>query len=631
MATPLFSVGGLVSGLDTNAIVSQLMQLERTPIVRLRSRQAAYRAKIDAWGTVRTRLSAIATAADRLKDAAGLRAFGAAASSDPGVVQVTATGEVEPGSLSFTVERLAARHQVASAASFPGSEAVVGAGTLTITRGTASFQVTTTPTTTLAELARQIDALGAGVRATVVSVDGTSSRLLLAAEATGADAAFSVSGTQAGLTAFDVVEQGVDAQLRVGSGAGALTVTRASNTIDDLIPGVRLTLKATSAAPVTVTAERDADGVVSAVKGLVDGLNQAISTLKDLTRYDPASKKAGALQGDPEAWRLLMDLQTAVSEAIVGPGGTRTSASAIGITLNRDGTFSLNEAALRDALRSDFDAVVGLLARTGTASDPRLSFSYATDATRAGTYAVVLTRAAEVPAVTGVPYAPPAADETFGITVGSLTATVTVGAGSTLGQAIEAINAALRAAGITTVVASDTGSGSIRLAGTRYGSKATFTVADDDAFGLNGTFVGVDAAGTIDGQAASGAGRVLTASTGNAAGLQVRVTAGAEEVAAAGGSLDLGSIVYTEGAVGRLSRVLAAARSVGGLVDLATDRWRSQVSLIDDQIGAIERRLELREAELRRRFSAMETTLSGLTAQANWLAAQLPGLAGGGS
>lgn len=631
MATPLFSVGGLVSGLDTDGIVRQLMQLERTPIVRLQTRQAAYRAKIDAWGTVRTRLAAVRAAVDRLKQASDLRALGTASSSDETVVRAQVTGEVAPAGLSFTVDRLATRHQVASAGSFSGPGAAVGAGTLTITRGTTSFEVTTTASTTLQQLADEINALDAGVHATVVSVDGTSHRLLLAAEDSGADAAFTVSGTQAGLATFDVVEQGVDAQLTVGSGAGALTVTRPSNTIEDLLAGVKLTLQATSTAPVTVSVERDVEGVAAAVEGLIEEVNRAITTLQDLTRYDPGSKRAGALQGDPSAWRLLMDLRSAVSDRVSGLGGTRTSASSVGITLSRDGTFTVNGTALREALREDFEAVVGVLARTGTASDVRASFAYATDATLPGTYAIVLTQAAEAPEVTGTVYAAPTADETFTVTVGSAVATVTVAAGSTLEQAIRAINDALEAAGITTVVASDAGSGAIRLAGTRYGSAASFTVSGDDAFGLDGTFTGVDAAGTIDGMAAQGAGRVLTATAGDAVGLQVRVTATPDEVAAAGGSLALGTLTYTEGFVGRLSRLLSATEGVDGLVSLASERWRSQVTLIDDQIEAFERRLELREAELRRRFAAMETALSGLTAQGNWLAAQLASLTGGGS
>jgi len=207
--------------------------------------------------------------------------------------------------------------------------------------------------------------------------------------------------------------------------------------------------------------------------------------------------------------------------------------------------------------------------------------------------------------------------------------TVTVAAGSTLEQAVASINAALEAGGLRTVSATIVGGDRIGLVGTRYGAASTFTVTGGASFGLEGAFHGEDAAGTIGGTAASGTGQVLVASSGPAQGLRLRASATAAEVAAAGGSLALGDLTYVEGAVGRLSRLLATAEGAGGLVASATDRWRSQIRLIDEQVRHLEQRLDLREATLRRQFSAMETALSALTAQANWLSAQLAGMSGG--
>ena len=134
MPTPLFSIGGLVSGLDTNAIVKQLMDLERVPIARLQARQAAYRAKVDAWASVTTRLSALRSAVSGLRSVEDLRGYVAATSSAPSIVEATAVGAADPTALSFTVDRLATRHQVVAQPSFGSGSAVVGAGTLTITR-----------------------------------------------------------------------------------------------------------------------------------------------------------------------------------------------------------------------------------------------------------------------------------------------------------------------------------------------------------------------------------------------------------------------------------------------------------------------------------------------------------------
>ena len=49
MAIPLFNVGGLASGLDTNSIIQQLVQVERIPIQQLEARKSSYEDKDDDW------------------------------------------------------------------------------------------------------------------------------------------------------------------------------------------------------------------------------------------------------------------------------------------------------------------------------------------------------------------------------------------------------------------------------------------------------------------------------------------------------------------------------------------------------------------------------------------------------
>lgn len=623
MHGPLFSVGGLVSGLDTDAIVRQLMDIERIPITRLQQRKGDYQAKVDTWHTVRIRLSALRTSVDGLKERSSFDGFMTATSSDPSAVTAAVSGATSPGAVSFNVDRLATTHQLASAVSFSGAGAVVGAGTFTITRGTQSFSVTTGSSTTLGQLADDINALGAGVQASLVSVDGTSYRLVLTAERSGTPGEFTASGTQTGLDTLNVLQQAQDAQLTIGSGTGALAVTRSSNVIDDLIPGVTLTLRASTTTAVTVQVDRDVDAAVEAIKGLVDKVNRAIDVLADATRFDPETRTAGPLQADRMAWRLLSDLRQAVSDRVGQLAGPYAAASSVGIVLGRDGRFVVNETELRRALEADFDAMARLFGRWGTAADPRLRFVHATDQTLPGRYEVVIIRAPEAPSVTGIDYVAPGVDEVLDITVGGKTVTVTVTAGSTLAQAVGRINDALRAADITTLVASDSGANQIRLSETRYGQAVSFTVANDGSFGLNGTFTGVDVAGTIDGQAATGTGQVLRSDAGSSRGLSVRITATPAEVAAAGGSLSLGTIEYAEGVIGRLSRLVATTEGPGGIVELATGRLASQIELIDDQVQAFEARLELKETILRRRFTMMESALSTLKAQGDWLAAQL--------
>lgn len=621
MALSTFSVGGLMSGLDTTGIIRQLMDLERAPIDRMHMQKVLYQARVDAWGSVKTRLSGVTSKADALKSLASFDKFTKVSSSSE-AVKAAISGTPAPSSLSFTVDALATAHQAVSAGSFSSGDAAVGAGTFTISAGGQSYDFATTSETTLSQLAKQINDSGAGVGATVVSPDGTNHRLILTAKKTGAANQFTTSGTQASLATFNTTQTGTDSKITIGTGAEALVVTRSSNVITDLIAGVSLTLTSLSTTAVTVDVTRDLDAAVKAVKGFVDEVNRALGTIGELTKYDAEAKKGGLLQGDPAGWGLAGQLRDAITKIVTEITGDYVYGSSVGITLQRDGTFALDESKLRAALDKDHNAVARLFARAGSATDARVEYIFASDTTKPGTYGVQITQAAQTASVTGAAYASPAADETFTITSGATVATVVVKAGNTLAQAVTAINDALSAAGIASIKASDSG-GAINLSETRYGSKITFSVAADESFSLNGTFAGADVAGTINGHAATGTGQLLRSDAGASTGLQVRVMAASSDVVAAGGTLALGNVVYSEGIAGRTAGTIALAIGDKGSVAVAGDRWKSQIKLLDERIAHREEALVRKEALIRMRFTAMEAALAKFSAQGNWLAAHL--------
>lgn len=629
MTLPLFNVGGLVSGLDTNAMVDSLMQVERIPIMRLEQRREGYQAKDQAWQDVATRLSALRAAVDPLSG--GFAGFVTAASSHETAATVAVTGEPAPGALTFTIDQLAARHQAAGG-SYASPDAAVGAGDLTISIGGVNHVVATDGGTTLAELAQRIGDLDAGVHAAVVALDATNHTLLITADDSGVAGSFTASGTQAGLGSFGVVQQGTDAALTVGSGPGALTISRSSNTVTDLVAGATIELRETSTSPVTVSVARDPDAAVAAVQGFVDELNAALGTIGDLTRYDPEAQVGGPLTGDATARTLALDLRHALSGTVLG--GAYPYAGSVGISIDRTGTFTFDEAKLRDALADDWDAVADLFTSGASAADPRLDYVGSTAATVPGSYEVVITQAATSPSVEGSKYKKPSSETTFQILVDGLTVDVTVAKNATIDESVDAINAALTGAGAGSLVASRTtlpsGDDAIRLDDSRYGSAATFQVIGDP-FGLTGMHAGSDVAGTIGGEAATGTGRTLTADAGDPSGLAVRVSATQAEVDGAGGSLSLGDVTVADGLIGALDRVLDLAEGAGGRIARARATWQSQVDLIDDRIQVYEDRLDRREAQLLRQFASLETTMAALMSQSNWLSAQLPGLNQGGA
>lgn len=632
MAIPLFNIGGLASGLDTSAIISSVLDVERIPIQQLQARRVDHQIEDNAWQSIKTRYSAIRSALDGLDSQSALNKFAVANSSNTNAVTATATGEATPGAISFTVDQLAANHQVASATNFSGAADLVGAGDFTITIGGTDHTVTTSADTTLGQLAAEINNLGAGVSASVISVDGTDHKLLLASDGTGDVNSFTTSGTVAALGAVDVLQQGQDAEITIGSGASALTLSRATNTVSDLVDGVSIELTETTTAAVTVSTKRDVDGSVDAIKGLMDEVNATLTAIANLTRYSPETDSGGPLVGDSTARSLALDLRSSISSFVNANSSEYPMASSIGVSLNREGTFDVDESKLRSALENDFDTVVGLLVEGGTSADSRLSYVAAGSSTIEGDYGVVITQAATKAGATSSIYAAPVADTTFQVVVDGTSVDVDATAGQTISQVIDSINSALTAAGASTVVASSvnvSGSDYIELGHASYGSSAGFEVVGDP-FGLAGTYAGTDVVGTIGGEAASGTGQSLTASAGSPEGLIIRVTATAADVSGAGGSLSLGDVSYARGVMGSLDVTIGYAEGAGGRIARAQDLSAAQIDLIDDRIEVLEDRLDRREARLIRQYASLETAMATLQSQSQWLSSQLASLNRGG-
>src|SRR5439155_4104561 len=210
------------------------------------------------------------------------------------------------------------------------------------------------------------------------------------------------------------------------------------------------------------------------------------------------------------------------------------------------GTFALNQGKLTTALATNPSAVTSLLARSGSATDSRIASVNGTDSTSGGSYAVVVTQAAQAAsAITGAyPSSPP--PNTFTVSSNGVTATVTAPPGADLATILTLINNALKAAGITQLSASASGSG-FQIQSSVYGANARFTIAGDTLSGLNGTYARVNVAGTINGKSATGTGQVLTSTAGASSGLQVKVVATPADVSGAGGTLSLGSASFSQG------------------------------------------------------------------------------------
>jgi len=145
-----------------------------------------------------------------------------------------------------------------------------------------------------------------------------------------------------------------------------VTVERASNSISDLISGVKLDLAGVSTVPVTLGTKTPTDGLRQAAQDFVDTYNEVLSTLN--TQLDP---KTGPLKSDGAAQSLLRSLQTLTTRTLLtgAAANTPTTLGEIGIKTNRDGTLSVDDDTLTRALTNWPSSVEAIFSYSTASSD----------------------------------------------------------------------------------------------------------------------------------------------------------------------------------------------------------------------------------------------------------------------
>ncbi|MDG2114863.1 MAG: flagellar filament capping protein FliD, partial [Actinomycetota bacterium] len=520
MAQPAFRVGGIASGLDTESIINSLVQIERIPINRMAVQRQVAQQRTDAWTSINTQVSGFRTTVDDLRYGGGLQAS-AVASNQPDTVLASVTGAATPSTTTFSVDQVAATHSVTTANGLAEETTAVGAGTITLTIGADTHVITADATTTLADVASSIDALGVGVDASVLKVADGDHRLQVTSQTSGLGGAFTVTNAGTSLGAERILSQGADALLTIGSGVGAVQVSRASNVIGDLVPGVELQILGISTSDVTISTERDVEAIADNITAMYNAANTVLLEIDRLTAYDEASDTAAPLTGDSMARTLDTNINDALIESINDLGLGLVGGPPV--SFSRTGEVEVDRDRLITALRDEFATLESVLSGRFAADDGRLTPISTSSATLPGTYDVTVTDGGTSPIIVGSAYVASGSDEDFNIEYGATNVLVGIGAGSTIASAITQINDALTLAGVSQVEASDNG-GAIELTTPGLVSTAeSFVVSSDDLWGLNGTFTGTDSAGFIGGETATAGGSQYSATSGSPNGLVVDV------------------------------------------------------------------------------------------------------------
>ncbi|PSW03565.1 flagellar hook-associated protein FliD [Photobacterium lipolyticum] len=132
---------------------------------------------------------------------------------------------------------------------------------------------------------------------------------------------------------------------------GSMTLTSATNKMENVIDGISLNLKDTGT--VNVTIERDQSSVKSTIKSFVDNYNKIIETVNTYTKS--SEDEAAALSGDSATRSMVSRLRGVIGAEY--SASTYNTLSQLGITTTRQGTLEIDQKKLDKALEDDFEAV----------------------------------------------------------------------------------------------------------------------------------------------------------------------------------------------------------------------------------------------------------------------------------
>ncbi|TDN42870.1 flagellar hook-associated protein 2 [Curtobacterium flaccumfaciens] len=387
------AIDGLVSGLKTTDLINSLMSVEGVPQTLLKNKLTSTNSFISSLQTINGLVQALATKAKDAAKATSLDVF-AATSSSTAVTAVTGANATA-GSITFSVGSTASAQVGVTAAMSTWSAA---AEPLTLV-GADGTKTTVTPASgSLDDTVSAINKSGAGVTATKVAAgtdtDGTKLyRLQLTSAKTGAAGAFQVyRGTGDQVTAGTatnvltevgaaVVGQAKDASVTLWAGTAAeQTVTSATNTFTDLVPGLTVTVTKPTTEAVTVGVAQDTTKAQAVASGLVDamnavtayyGSNTAVTSTTSPTT-GTTSTTAGVLSGDGTTRDVVQRLTSTMSAPVGGK-----SPSSIGIAITKDGDFTFDADVFQKALATDPEGTQAML--SGVAANVGAAATAASD------------------------------------------------------------------------------------------------------------------------------------------------------------------------------------------------------------------------------------------------------------
>ncbi len=413
------AIFGINSNLDTGGIIDNLIKLQRSPIDIVEAKRALEDAKLLSFQDLRSRLQTFKGVVNSLNTEARFLStkgdFTNTNSTDTNsVVSLSTSSQASSGTFSLVVNNLARETKLVSGG-FASTSGAISQGTMNIGVGTNSISITIDESNnSLDGLRLAINNSGLDVKASFINDGSATDPIRLA-----------VSGTKSGED--NNVTIGVTNFL-FGSGTGNLVdftqtqsaqnssffldgvaISKSGNVVSDVIDGTVITLE--SAGSGTITLSSDTDTIKDKIQGYVDGFNELMLHLNSELSLETETGETGVLFANFTIQNLQQTLRETASNQIVGTDGDFEYLSQIGIRTLSDGTLSIDDGDLTNALAKNVGNVSQLFSSSSNTTSSAVTFVGFTNNTRPGGY--------DIRVQNGVPQLATSGSTTFVDAVGS--------------------------------------------------------------------------------------------------------------------------------------------------------------------------------------------------------------------
>jgi len=296
-------------------------------------------------------------------------------SGNSDAVSVTALSGSAIQSFSIT-DTVMAKKGILESGAFSSTTATVssGSGTMSLAIDGQTFDIDYTASTTLTDLKESIaSAAGEKVTASILQTGANEYHLVLTSKETGADQTISLSDSVGGtlnneLKTYDITTNPTGVQsIQTASDASfkynGISITRASNSVDDLIVGVTINLLQ-DAGSTNISISQNTTAISDELKNLATSYNTLIKQLDDMTLSDLANGKVGIFNGD----NTIKAIKREVTKMITSVNANGDSLAQYGIGLDQKGTMTFTKSAFDTKMSADPTALEAFFSGSTDAS-----------------------------------------------------------------------------------------------------------------------------------------------------------------------------------------------------------------------------------------------------------------------